>query len=268
MAKKSQASRAAAPPTAPGPSPLDQIARMAAASRLARFAWRGRGKAPAGYVKGMALVYGRVYCKFKAGDAAVLDMAHKKTGDQTHDALAWYEKVFKAAGMDNSTSGVDTLRHLFVLLIGLGMRETSGRYYEGRDTTARNTTADTAEAGLFQMSFNARTASPLLPRIFARYQANPSGFLDVFKDGVRPSAASLRANLRNFGSGKGKEFQRLCKECPAFAAEFAAVALRHIRKHWGPIIRQQAQVRPECDALLRKVQAAIDASPALRRALV
>jgi hypothetical protein len=264
MAKKSRVTRAAAPPKAPAPSPLDQITRIAAASRLARFAWKGRGKAPAGYVKGMALAYGRVYCKFKAGDAAVVDMGHKNTGDQAHDALAWYEKVFKAAGMDNSTSGVDTLRHLFVLLIGLGMRESSGRYCEGRDRSAGNRRADSAEAGPFQTSFNARTASPLLPRIFAQYQANPSGFLDVFKEGVRPTAA----DLKNFGSGKGKEFQRLSKACPAFAAEFAAVGLRHIRKHWGPIIRKQAQVRPECDALLSKVQAAVDSSPALRRALV
>jgi len=241
---------------------------MAAASGLARFAWRGRGKAPAGYLKGMALVYGRVYCKFKAGDAAVVDMARKNTGDQARDALAWYDKVFKAGGMDNSASGVDTLRHLFVLLIGLGMRESAGKYYEGRDRSAHNVTSDTAEAGLFQVSFNARTASPLLPRIFARYQANPSGFLDVFKEGLRPSAAKLRAGLKNFGSGKGREFQRLCKECPAFAAEFAAVGLRHIRKHWGPIVEREAQVRPECDALLSKVQAAVDASPVLRSALV
>jgi hypothetical protein len=212
----------------------------------------------------MALVYGRVYCKFKAGDAAALDMAQKNTGDQARDALAWYDDVFNAAGLDNSTSGVDTLRHLFVLLIGLGMRESSGKHCEGRDTTANNVTADSAEAGLFQMSFNAKGASPLLPQIFAQYQANPSGFVDVFKEGVRCSAASLE----NFGSGDGKEFQRLCKECPAFAAEFAAVALRHIRKHWGPIIRKQAQVRPECDGLLSQVQAAIDASPALRSALV
>jgi hypothetical protein len=248
---------------APGASPLDQITQMAGASALAGFAWKDRGKAPAGYIKGMALVYGRVYCKFKVADAAVLDMAQKNTGDQARDALAWYEDVFNAAGMDNTTSGVDTLRHLFVLLFGLGMRESSGKYCEGRDTTANNVTADTAEAGLFQMSFNANTASPLLPQIFAQYQANPSGFVDAFKEGVRCSAASLE----NFGSGDGKEFQRLCKECPAFAAEFAAVALRHIRKHWGPINRKQAQVRPECDALLSQVQAAIDASLALRSAL-
>jgi len=256
--------RPPAPPEVPGVSPLNQITQMAEASALARFRWKDRGKAPAGYIKGMALVYGRVYCKFKASDAAALDMAQKNTGDQARDALAWYGDVFNAAGMDNSTSGGDTLRHLFVLLIGLGMRESSGKHCEGRDTTANNVTADTAEAGLFQTSFNAKAASPLLPQIFTRYQANPSGFVDVFKEGVRCSAASLE----NFGSGEGKEFQRLSKECPAFAAEFAAVALRHIRKHWGPINRRQAEVRPECDALLRQVQDAIDASPVLCSALV
>jgi peptidoglycan hydrolase-like protein with peptidoglycan-binding domain len=255
--------RLAAPPAEPGGSPLDQITQIAAASPLARFAWRDRGKAPAGYIKGMALVYGRVYSKLKGGDAAALDMAQRNTGDQGRDALAWYDDVFNTAGLDNRISGEDTLRHLFVLLVGLGMRESSGKYCEGRDTSANNVTADTAEAGLFQMSFNAKAASPLLPRTFAQYQANPSGFVDVFKEGVVCSGASLE----NFGSGDGKEFQRLCKECPAFAAEFAAVALRHIRTHWGPINRKQAQVRPECDALLSQVQAAIDASPVLRSAL-
>jgi len=248
---------------APGVSSIEQIAQMAGASAIARFSWKDRSKAPAGYIKGMALAYGRVYCKFKSGDPAALDMAQKNTGDQVRDALAWYNDIFRAAGMSNDTAGADTLRHLFVLLIGLGMRESSGKHCEGRDRSADNTTADTAEAGLFQVSFNAKAASPLLPQLFAHYKANPSGFLDVFKEGVHCSPASLE----NFGSGEGKEFQRLSKERPAFAAEFAAVALRHIRKHWGPITRKQAQVRPECDALLREVQAAIDASPSLCSAL-
>ncbi len=254
--------RAAA--TAPVVTSIDQITQIAGASEIARFNWKDRGRAPAGYIKGMALVYGRMYCKFKAGDLAALDMANKNSGDIARDALAWYDDVFASAGMRNDTSGADTLRHLFVLLIGLGLRESSGKHCEGRDTTAHNLTSDSAEAGLFQVSFNAKEASPLLPPIFARYRANPSGFVDVFREGVRCSAA----NLENFGSGDGKEFQRLSKECPAFAAEFAAVALRHIRKHWGPISRKQAQVRPECDALLSQVQAAIDASPALCSVLV
>jgi N-acetylmuramoyl-L-alanine amidase/Putative peptidoglycan binding domain len=243
---------------------IDQLTKMASTSDIARFSWKDRGKAPAGYIKGMALAFGRAYCKFKANDPAALDMASKNSGDQARDALAWYDDVFGTAGMSNDASGADTLRHLFVLLTGLGMRESSGQYCAGRDTTANNTTADTAEAGLFQVSFDAAKASPLLPKIFAQYKANPSGFIDVFKEGVRCSAA----DLQNFGTGDGEAFQRLCKECPAFAAEFAAVGLRHIRKHWGPIIRKQAQVRPECDALLRQIQAAVDASPALAAALV
>jgi hypothetical protein len=187
-------------------------------------------------------------------------MARKNSGDLARDALAWYDDIFAVAGMSNDTDGADTLRHLFVLLTGLGMRESSGKYCTGRDTTADNTQADTAEAGLFQMSFDANNASPLLPQIFAQYKGDPSsGFIDVFKEGVRCSAA----DLQNFGSGDGMEFQRLCKACPAFAVEYAAVALRHIRKHWGPIIRKQAQVRPECDTLFSQIQAAIDASPAL-----
>jgi hypothetical protein len=60
----------------------------------------------------------------------------------------------------------------------------------------------------------------------------------------------------------------LCKQCPAFAAEYAAVALRHIRTHWGPINRKNAQISPEWDALLKKIQIAIDANPALGASLL
>jgi len=243
--------------------PIDQITRIAAASDIARFFWKDRGVAPAGYINGMALVYARMHCKLKAGDAAAVEMAKAKTVDADRDALAWYDQIFAAAGMNNDTAGVDTLRHLFVLLMGLGMRESSGKHCEGRDRSASNIIAETAEAGLFQTSFNARGASPLLLTLFAQYSADPSGFIDVFKEGVHCSAASLE----NFGSGEGKEFQRLSKECPAFAAEFAAVGLRNMRKHWGPITRREVEVRPECDVMLRQVQAAVEASPGMCSAL-
>jgi hypothetical protein len=136
------------------------------------------------------------------------------------------------------------------------MRESSGKYCAGRDRSASNTDAETVEAGLFQTSFNARTASLLLPTLFAAYSKDPSGFIDVFKEGVRCSSD----DLANFGSGDGAEFQRLSKACPGFAAEFAAVGLRHIRKHWGPINRKAAEILPECDTLLREIQAIVDAS--------
>jgi hypothetical protein len=248
------ARRAGAPGRPVPVGALGRITRVAAQSEIARYRWRDRGVAPPGYIKGMALVYARVYCKLMAGDAAAAEMAKANTGNTAKDALAHYAPEFSAAGMDNGSAGVDTLRHLFVLLIGLGMRESSGRYCEGRDRSAGNTTADTAEAGLFQTSYNLRTASPLLPQLFRQYSANPSGFVDVFQEGVSCSSS----NLENFGDGEGREFQRLSKTSPAFAAEFAAVGLRNSRKHWGPINRKAVEIRLECDAMLLQVQKAAD----------
>ncbi len=51
-----------------GSATLDQITQIAAGSPIARFHWTGRGLAPAGYLKGMSLVFARVYCKLKSGD--------------------------------------------------------------------------------------------------------------------------------------------------------------------------------------------------------
>jgi hypothetical protein len=232
---------------------IAQLTALAAQSDIAKYQWKDRGRAPAGYIKGMAVAYARAYLKLKAGDAAAAEMAKADTSDGGHDAISWFSDVFQSAGMDNSADGIDTLRHLFVLLTGLGMRESSGKYCEGRDTSASNMTADTAEAGLFQTSFNARSASPLMPQLFQQY-AGSTDLLDIFKESVSCSSA----NLANFGSGDGAEYQRLTKACPAFAVEFSAVGLRNIRKHWGPINLKKAEVRTECDDLLQQVQSTVD----------
>lgn len=94
----------------------------------------------------------------------------------------------------------------------------------------------------------------MLQQIFEQYLANPSDFVDVSKEGVRCTAS----DLENFGSGRGREFQRLSKEWPAFAVEFAGVGLRTVRAHWGPITRRPAEIRPECNAMLLEVQHAVD----------
>jgi len=235
---------------------LDEILQIAANSDIARYDWRDRGRAPLGYIKGMALVFARVYCNLKAGDAAAIEMAEADSGN-ANDAITWYREQFGSAAMDNSASGPDTLRHLFVLLTGLGMRESSGNYCEGRDMSANNVTAETAEAGLFQTSYNARASSPLLPLLFQRYLANPSsGFLDVFKERAHCSGS----DFEDYGTGLGRDFQRLSKECPAFAAEFAAVGLRNVRSHWGPIITRKAEIRSACDQMFSQCQDAVDAS--------
>jgi hypothetical protein len=237
------------------PGGLDKIIQVAANSEIAKYPWLERGVAPKGYIKGMAVVYAKVYCNLKAGDAFAKEMAKANTGNTDKDALAHYAQKFSAAGMNNSVAGVDTLRHLFVLLIGLGMRESSGKYCEGWDRSApQPPTAETAEAGLFQTSYNARSASPLLSQLFNQYLANQSGFLEIFEEGVKCSPE----DLGNISPNPGEEFQRLSKACPAFASEFAAIGLRNLRKHWGPIIHYKAEIRPEADAMLLEVQKIVD----------
>jgi hypothetical protein len=66
--------------------------------------------------------------KWKAGDVFAWEMAKCAGSDAGVDALATYRARFRAAGMSNASDGVDTLRHVFVLLIGLGMMESAGRY--------------------------------------------------------------------------------------------------------------------------------------------
>jgi hypothetical protein len=242
---------------------------MAAKSKIAKYPWPGRGVAPRAYTKGMAVVFARTYCKLKAGDPAAIEMAKANTGTAARDALAWYDDLYQKEGMSNAVAGADTLRHLFVLLIGLGMRESSGKYCEGRDMDANNTSANSAEAGLFQTSLDITGQSnkrDLLLALFADYSANSSGFVDIFSDKItcKPS------DWKNWGKAgeKGIEFQRLSKACPAFAAEFAAVGLRSARSHWGPINKRAAKVHPNCDAMLIEVQKIVDADPAACSALL
>ena len=232
--------------------PISEIVQIAANSALARVSWDGgRGRAPLGYIKGMAVMFAVAQRKLAQGDPAAVEMSRAASSDSHRDALAHYASRFAALGMRNDVSGIDTLRHLFVLMIGLGMRESSGRYCEGRDRSASNTSADSAEAGLFQMSWDAHGASRQIPRLLDEYQANGGGgYREIFCEGVTPH----RGDLDNCGSGTGLRFQQLCKDCPGFAVETAAVGLRNLRTHWGPINRREAELRQEADDMLQQVQ--------------
>ena len=241
-------------PVAPSQRTVDAITKIAAQSAMGSVSWGGRSVAPLGYIKGMALVYARVFQKLKVADAAAIEMANASTANPS-DALGHYASQFAALGMRNDISGPDTLRHLFVLLMGLGMRQSSGRYCAGTDRSATNTSSTAAEAGLFQTSFDSSGASPLLLLgLFEYYSTYPSGFREVFSEGVQCSAD----DLQNFGTGPGLKFQQLSKESPAFAVEFAGVVLRNLRMHFGPINRREAELRPECDDMLRQVQRYVD----------
>jgi N-acetylmuramoyl-L-alanine amidase len=236
-------------------SEVNAICSVAASSSIANYSWKNRGRAPMGYTKGIAVAYGVVFKKYFARDSSAKEMAKANTGDDAKDAISWYNSNFAALGMRNDVAGVDTLRHLFVLLMGLGMRESSGKHCEGRDQSASNTTSDTAEAGLYQQSWNSNTCSPEIPKLFNEYAIGltsnpPECALDTFKEGVSCSSSSWS----NYGSGKGKDFQQLCKSCPQFCVEAAAVGLRNLRQHWGPINRKEAELRTDADEMFVRVQ--------------
>lgn len=121
--------------------------------------------------------------------------------------------------MSITSNKVEVLKSLYTLGVGLGMRETSGKYCTGRDTSASNTSASTAEAGLFQTSYNSMSASSELRNLFIEYKADTSKcFLDVFKVGVSCSNTSI----------------------------------------YGPINRKEAQVISSCNKMLSDVQAFLD----------
>lgn len=219
------------------------VLALAAGSSLAHVTFRGRGLAPLGYIKGMALVYARVYQHLLENDSAAVAMA-KVVGNLDHDALAWFDL--------NYATPVERLRSVFVLLVGLGMRESSGQFAEGRDRSANNVSADTAEAGLFQMSYDITAGVPLIRevmKVYANAQTN-YGLIDVFHEQVRVT----NAQLQNYGAGPGADYQRLAKEMPAFAVEAAAIGVRVLRKHWGPLNRKEVEVRPEAEALFKAVE--------------
>lgn len=230
-----------------------QIAELANNSSLSHVNWHGRGHAPLGYLKGMAIAWSRVYRQWQLGQPAAMLMAMANT-HQSHDALSHYDGTFISHDMPNNVSGADTLRHLFVLLMGLGMRESSGRFCEGRDRSASNVTSDTAEAGLFQMSWNAHVSSREIPSLVVKYTHEPDTLAHIFHEGVQCS----EADLHSFGVGEGLIFQNLCKSSPLCAIMTAGVGLRVIRTHWGPINRREAEIRPEANKLFIAIQSMLD----------
>ena len=252
---------ARAPPVAPEmpemPDDMAAIMAIAARSSIAGYSWRDRGVAPLGYTQGMALAFGQSYRRLVARHPVVLEMSIANTHNDDIDAISWFNSNYEALGMRNEIAGANVLRHLYVMLLGLGMRESSGKHCEGRDQSASNTSSDTAEAGLFQTSYNARACSPLFDPLMDEFASGRAlSYIEAFQRGVSCSSSSWD----NYGSGRGAEFQALCKNAPAFAVESCALVLRGLRQHYGPVNRKELELKTESDDLFRSVQTYIDMS--------
>jgi hypothetical protein len=255
------------PQTAAESDGIKTLRSIASQSQCAAHNWNGRGTAPKSYIEGVTLVFARAICQPQRPDVKVVS-APVDTSPGTDDALALYQTAFQANGMRNDTAGTDTLRHSYTLLMGLGMMESSGKYCEGRDVSQCFTTSDSAEAGPFQTSYGARLFSPVLPELFHSYSADQNHcLLKVFQDSIickirkSHNRSCPSATSEVTGTGPGADWQRLTKSCPAFATEYAAVVLR---KHGGkkgefnPIRKRQAELRLECDSMLRRVQTYVE----------
>lgn len=243
---------------------IDEIVTAAAESDVADLIWDDRGMAPLAYTKGMALAYATCVRKFEIGDLTAHEIAKAEMGDVEHDALALYRDEFNRIGMLNGIAGRKVLRSVFVFLLGLGMRESSGVHCEGRDMSAENTSSDTCEAGLFQTSWNYHLCATDAETLMDEYRhalegREPQCLLGVFEEGVECSGD----DWENYGSGTGAQFQELSKICPAFAVESAAVGIRNLRKHWGPIGRMEVQIVPEAEALFVEVDEILAAGEAV-----
>jgi hypothetical protein len=227
----------------------DSIVALGHRHPLQGYSWDDRGSSPPGYIAGMGCCFAVALIWFLSGVATASAMA-QAAGDPDDDALALYADEFAEHGMSNDRPGAETLRHLFVMLIGLGMRESSGRYCEGRDMSASNVEADTAEAGLFQTSWNIAGASPHIPPLLESYWTDPTGFLAVFAEHISPSASELDC----YGTGDGARYQWLSRYSPAFHTMVTALGLRTRRSHWGPIGRMEVEIVPEADDYLKQVE--------------
>jgi hypothetical protein len=245
-----------APPPLEGPY-IEQIKTLAGESSCARTLWSGRGRAPVGYIKGVALSYARSLCRLKAESALSEIMSAASSDNTSKDALAHYQSKFASISLPVTTAGEGPLRALYTLGMGLGMRESSGSYCEGWDRSAgSNRSSSEAEAGVFQTSYDSMGSSPELKKLYAEYRATPERcFLDVFKQGV----SCKKTNI--LGSGAGAEYQAFNISCPAFATEYGMTMLRIQRGHYGPINRKEAEVIPACNQLLKNVQDLINDDP-------
>ena len=121
--------------------------------------------------------------------------------------------------------------------------------------SASNVQSDTCEAGMFQTSWNIRSANSAISPLLPQFWGNPNGFLDVFKERISATAN----NLNSYGSGDGVKYQWLSRFCPLFHVMVTAVGMRTLRQHWGPINRREVTLKREADQLLQEVQTLVEA---------
>lgn len=221
-----------------------------------------RGPIFRGATAGIALNYARALCEMPQDVVAPLGTS------STKDQLLFMKPVFDKEGL---LLGNDTerLRAVYASLFSFAAMESSGKHCEGRDEGSDNYDHDNVEAGMFQTSYNSTYSGvQSLKTLYADYKAGKkSCFRDVYAKNVTCSASEWKY----WGSGEGVNFQKLSKECPAFATEYAAIMFRTQRSHYYPLnqagrpekfVQKWIDPRKECVDLLKQVEAKMAESAA------
>lgn len=225
---------------------IRKIKEIASSSRVSEYAWKDRGKAPVGYIKGIAVTYAKSYYELITKKKTAVNVMSQKLGGSQVDALAHYSI--------SATSDADRLRAVYTLALGLGLRESSGNTTEGRDTTVKNPTEANAEAGLFQISYDSFNYSHWIGTLFDQYSSNRDQCsYSIFMEGAK----DLKRKV--VGSGEGANFQAFTKECPSFATEYVMILLRLNRSHFGPINSKKAEYNLDAEKMFRDIEKLIDA---------
>lgn len=234
-----------------------RIIEISANSALSSFDWpQGHHRVARGFTKGMALAFARTYCKLLAGDPIAVETAGPIVEDPEVDSLYRARAKFAEAGLSLQGTPADILRKVYVLLMGLGVNESDGKWNEGRYMKDDFAEHDSAEAGIFQTAYGITYKHENAQRLYASYRGKTDAWLPVFQEGVPPNPAGLV----NWGDGPGVEFQQLSKYSPTFAAEMAALRVRTKPGHWAPLRDHYVMITAVAEQMFRDVQAEIDAA--------
>lgn len=230
---------------------IEKIKSIAVNSPITQYFWKDRGKAPIGYIKGVALTYAKSYRELKTQQNTAVTVMSQPVGDKKTDALGWYGIA--------ANSDVERLRKIYTLALGLGMRESSGNTTVGWDKSKLKAkppiqpTAENSEAGLFQTSWDSRNKSLWLLKLYNQYQPTPNQCsLPVFMEKVKDKNEPI------YGEGEGEKFQKFNKECPAFATEYVMIMLRVNRSHFGPINGKKAEYNLDAEKMFKDIEKVVD----------
>ena len=103
------------------PQYTQQIKNLAGASSCSKYNWKNRGRAPAGYIKGVALSFARSLCRIRVTDTtpATAKILSSASSDNTSkDALSYYKNIFANAGISVNTVGDEAVRAIYTLGMG------------------------------------------------------------------------------------------------------------------------------------------------------